>query len=101
ALVLVRASGERPRDSRATGKRDELAPLYPNHVIPRACAVWVRLKRTLAALAHFPRCLGRRDDRRPAPAIGGREFSTDLEGAHDHRPDRAGGVRASPGVRRA
>jgi len=33
----------------------------------------------LAALAHFARCLGRRDDRRPAPAIGGREFSTDLE----------------------
>src|SRR5262249_32032722 len=40
-------------------QRDELAPLYPNHVIPRACAVWVRLKRTLAALAHFARCLGR------------------------------------------
>src|SRR5215472_8084813 len=44
---------------RAAEQRDELAPLYPNHVIPRACAVWVRLKRTLAALAHFARCLGR------------------------------------------
>src|SRR5262249_31031122 len=55
---LLSARRERPCD-RAAEQRDELAPLYPNHVIPRACAVWVRLKRTLAALAHFARCLGR------------------------------------------
>jgi hypothetical protein len=41
--------------------------LYPNHVIPRAYAVWVRLKRTLAALAYFAQCLGRC---RPFPLIG-------------------------------
>src|SRR5262245_25591102 len=64
---LLRARRERPRRRRPTEQRDELAPLYPNHVIPRACAVWVRLKRTLAALAHFARCLGRR---RPFPPTG-------------------------------
>jgi hypothetical protein len=47
-------------------RRDELAPLYPNHVIPRAYAVWVRLKRTLAALAYFAQCLGRRPQVVPA-----------------------------------
>src|SRR5262249_51393936 len=67
ALALRRARRERPC-RRAAEQRDELAPLYPNHVIPRACAVWVRLKRTLAALAHFARCLGRR----PFAASGGR-----------------------------
>src|SRR5262249_32223067 len=56
---LLCARRQRPRDCSATEQSDELAPLYPNHVIPRACAVWVRLKRTLAALAHFARCLGR------------------------------------------
>src|SRR5262249_18230102 len=43
---LLRPRRERPRDRRAADGQDELAPLYPNHVIPRACAVWVRLKRT-------------------------------------------------------
>src|SRR5262249_55854641 len=56
---LLRARREWPGSRGATEQRYELAPLYPNHVIPRACAVWVRLKRTLAALAHFARCLGR------------------------------------------
>ena len=56
---LLRACRERP-SRRAAEQRDELAPLYPNHVIPRAYAVWVRLKRTLAALAYFAQCLGRR-----------------------------------------
>jgi hypothetical protein len=61
---LLRARRERPRCRRSAEQRDELAPLYPNHVIPRACAVWVRLKRTLAALAHFARCLGCRPSER-------------------------------------
>src|SRR5262249_43298074 len=50
----------RPGDCGTAEECDELAPLYPNHVIPRAYAVWVRLKRTLAALAYFAQCLGRR-----------------------------------------
>jgi hypothetical protein len=57
---LLCARSERPRHGRTAEQRDELAPLYPNHVIPRACTVWVRLKRTLAALAYFAQCLGRR-----------------------------------------
>ena len=80
---LLRARAKRPR-RRAAEKRDERAPLYPNHAIPRACAVWVRLKRTLAALAHFARCLGRR----PFAASGGR------------RDDRLSGLSASP-IKRA
>ena len=59
-LGLLRPRRERPRGRPAAEQRDELAPLYPNHVIPRAYAVWVRLKRTLAALAYFAQCLGRR-----------------------------------------
>jgi hypothetical protein len=70
ALVLLRARRERPCGLCSAEKRYELAPLYPNHVIPRACAVWVHLKRTLAALAHFARCLG--PHRRPFAASGGR-----------------------------
>src|SRR6516164_3538311 len=31
---------QRPPRRRAADKRDELAPLYPNHAIPRACGVW-------------------------------------------------------------
>ena len=69
ASRLLRPRRERPRGRRAAEQRDELAPLYPNHVIPRAYAVWVRLKRTLEALAHFARCLGRH---RPLPPTGRR-----------------------------
>src|SRR5262245_51287607 len=60
SLVPLRVGGQGSSLSILTEPHDELAPLYPNHVIPRACAVWVRLKRSLAALAHFARCLGRR-----------------------------------------
>src|SRR5262249_38919908 len=58
-LGLLRARCERPRRRCAAEKRDEIAPLYPNHVMPRACAVWVPLQRTFAPLADFARCLGR------------------------------------------
>ena len=44
-------------------------------MIPKACAVWVRLKRALASLAHFVRCLGAR--RRPFAKIAGRGMKGD------------------------
>ena len=69
-------------------QRDELAPLYPNHVIPRAYAVWVRLKRTLASLAHFARCLGCR----PFPPKGGGAMTAELYRAtHPRHQGRGGG----------
>src|SRR5262245_48775881 len=68
AAWLLGMRREGPRRRRAAEQRDELAPLYPNHVIPRAYIVWVRLKRTLAALAYFAQCLGCH----PLAASGGR-----------------------------
>ena len=87
-LGLLRARRERPRSRRAAEQRDELAPLYPNHVNPRAYAVRVRLKRALASLAHFARCLGCR----PFPPKGGGAMTAELYRAtHPRHQGRGGG----------